>query len=102
MISAYNMKSLNRDNKVKTSTLTAPQSIFPSPRSDESAPVSQKSSRRRNIQLEKKPQRNLPIGMIFKKSEGDDGISYRRQQPNTNDLAPVYDMEDARVYYSHR
>ena len=40
--------------------------------------------------------------MIFKKSEGDDGISNKRQQPNTNDLAPVYDMEDAKIYYSHR
>lgn len=43
--------------------------------------------------------------MIFKKSEDNDGIVYKRQQgqvPNTNDLAPVYDQEDARIYYSHR
>ena len=81
MISAYNLKTQQRESRAKIAYQTAPQSIIPSPRSDESLPVSQKSARRRNIQLDKKSQarQSLPIGHIFKKSEDTDGVMYKRQ-----------------------
>lgn len=45
------------------------------------------------------------MGLIFKKSEDGDSTykrNIRNQQPNTDDLAPVYDEEDVKQYNSTR
>lgn len=44
------------------------------------------------------------MGLIFKKSEDGDSTYKRniKNQPNTDDLAPVYDEEDVKQYNSTR